>query len=57
MKKTNATLNRKRLELKRAILRQLTTDDLGRADGGHAERDCGDYWPWPRPCGNPIYSA
>jgi hypothetical protein len=57
MKKTKPSmpgdLGRKKLALQRTILRQLTSDDLGRVHGG----TCWDRIIDPNDCHNPIYSA
>lgn len=52
--KPSTKLTGKKLALKREILRQLSSTDLGRVHGGTC------WWPdgiGPRDCGNPIYSA
>lgn len=51
--KPSTKLTGRKLALKREILRQLTSTDLGRVQGGTCGRDIID----PRECLNPIYSA
>ena len=57
MKKTDHGAQRaKKLVLKRQILRELASSDLGRVQAGQAETEC-DGRPRPTVCMNPIYSA